>query len=393
MHASSPTSVSAFTSASKSASYRPHVIALAALWLVLVAVQWTTMFTHDRNDYCYRAWECASVRKRTNPFRPHFRRDALASGDLGHMSGVGALQQHRREVFSVDEYGFRNPPGTLSKGCDVVVVGDSFAAGSYLSDDELLSGLLRDEGELRVYNYAPAPFSDYLRDTRFHAQPPRWVVLLQLERNLRAARYPLPSPKLISPKAQPASVAAVERPATLPRLRDLRAQLERSTYFENKLEPYYKGLLFAFGLYRFPDTISHHDESSGFLFHASGVTPKLRPRREQKLVRAAVQGLARYAALLEKRGSKLLVLTAPDKSTLYRDRIPFLRERGREGALPFAQRALRKAGVDSIDLLQLFSNERKAHPERALYFADDTHMNAYAHRLTYDAVLSHLREP
>lgn len=377
-------------------SYRAHVACLASVWIALTCLQWTTTLALDERAHCYRAWECVVARGKDHPFVPHATYDALSSGDLGHMVGLHRLQRHRRERFTTDEYGFRNPVGSLGHGADIVVVGDSFAAGSYLSDDEILSGLLRTGLDRGVYNYAPAPFADYFRDPRFSQRPPQWVVLLQIERNLRAERFPpiRERPALRLPRWSSTQHYRDARPNHHPvrtKVQRLRSELERSHYFEALLEPHYKGLLDILGLYRFPPTIAHHDPESGFLFYADGVSPKLKPKRERRQVAAAVIEIARYARALEQRGTRLLVAVAPDKSTLYRDRVPSLAGEGLGGALAFAQTEMTEAGIDHIDLLALFERDRAAHPTRDLYFADDTHMNARANWLTYQAVAERIR--
>src|SRR5262247_2421093 len=68
------------------------------------------------------------------PNRSRAAESTRASGDLAALSNRPALREFRREVFTTDAHGFRNP--------DIVVFGDSFAAGSGVSDDETLSAQL-----------------------------------------------------------------------------------------------------------------------------------------------------------------------------------------------------------------------------------------------------------
>jgi len=103
----------------------------------------------------FRAWEAMAIYPyREGPFTPLSVYDKNAYGDLANLANLPALRQYRQERFTTDEYGFRNPPGTAAQSASVLLLGDSFAAGSGLTDSDTLGAQLAKLSGLRVYNAA-----------------------------------------------------------------------------------------------------------------------------------------------------------------------------------------------------------------------------------------------
>lgn len=82
-------------------------------------------------------------------------RNPHAYGDLSNVGNLPALREYHEEIFTTDEYGFRNSPqkedGRVPR---VLLIGTSFSAGCGLSDDETLSAQLGARLKCRVYNAA-----------------------------------------------------------------------------------------------------------------------------------------------------------------------------------------------------------------------------------------------
>src|SRR5208282_4640467 len=120
----------------------------------------------------FRAWE-AMLRHYPNavgPFIPnkHYHRD----NSYGGVAGIGnlpALRHYHSVDFTTDAYGFHNPP-TLAQGNAIgIVVGDSFAAGSELPEDQSLSAQLTERFGGYFYN-AGSPQPLHLRGLEALAQ-------------------------------------------------------------------------------------------------------------------------------------------------------------------------------------------------------------------------------
>ena len=120
----------------------------------------------------FRAWE-AMLRHYPNavgPFIPnkHYHRD----NSYGGVAGIGnlpALRHYHVVDFTTDAYGFHNPPA-LSQGNAIgIVVGDSFAVGSELPEDQSLSAQLTHRFGGYFYN-AGSPQPLHLRSLEAVAQ-------------------------------------------------------------------------------------------------------------------------------------------------------------------------------------------------------------------------------
>ncbi len=93
--------------------------------------------------------------------------------------------------------------------------------------------------------------------------------------------------------------------------------------------------------------------------------------------------------LREKYGLKMVLAVMPDKYTVYRDYLPDVESY--DGFLPQLQAALKKRGVDYIDM---YSVERQMHAERPdllLYYPSDTHYNVIGKKLLIDRLKDYLQ--
>ena len=102
----------------------------------------------------FRAWEAATLFATANgPFAPGtVRHVARASGDLAAMANLPRFRQFREETFTTDAAGYRNRGEVVKPFTGILLTGDSFAAGSGVSDGQTLSEQLADFSGRRVYN-------------------------------------------------------------------------------------------------------------------------------------------------------------------------------------------------------------------------------------------------
>jgi len=104
----------------------------------------------------FRAWE--AVRKfplASGPFTPSYAyRNTKSYGDLANMANLPGLRSYRLEIFHSDRRGFRNrsEPAVPFRG--ILLTGDSFAAGSGVSDGDALGEQLAAASGVPVYNAA-----------------------------------------------------------------------------------------------------------------------------------------------------------------------------------------------------------------------------------------------
>src|SRR5262249_22924899 len=122
--------------------------------LVVIALADVGVRALPVDPFTFRAWEAL---KRFRPpgaaFEPGRRYyNPRAYGDLAALGNLPELRQYRPETFTTDVLGFRNHGDPWTPAVAAILVGDSFAAGAGLDDDEDLgSGLGRCLG-CRLYN-------------------------------------------------------------------------------------------------------------------------------------------------------------------------------------------------------------------------------------------------
>ena len=124
----------------------------------------------------FRAWEALTTyRPPGAPFERNRRYyNARSYGDLAAMGNLPALRQYRPEAFTTDPLGFRNPGDVASGPVAAIVVGDSFAVGSAVNDDENLTARLSALMGCRLYNAGasipiPIGFSRWLASSTCEA--------------------------------------------------------------------------------------------------------------------------------------------------------------------------------------------------------------------------------
>jgi hypothetical protein len=108
--------------------------------------------------WSFRAWEAVSAfRASSSPFEPRAAYDSPhASGDLANLGNLRTMRVYRRETFTTDAYGFRNPPGRAESGTvSALLIGDSFAVGSGVPDHLTLAAQLTDTWGITTYTVAP----------------------------------------------------------------------------------------------------------------------------------------------------------------------------------------------------------------------------------------------
>ena len=87
-------------------------------------------------------------------FRPNVRFSGSSSGDIAAISGRRNASHLHTITFDTDRLGFRNEPSWIDAPVDVILVGDSFGAGTAVGQEEMLASLLRRDHGIAVYNTA-----------------------------------------------------------------------------------------------------------------------------------------------------------------------------------------------------------------------------------------------
>ena len=122
---------------------------------------------------------------------------------------------------------------------------------------------------------------------------------------------------------------------------------------------------------------------------ASAGSPLAGAVRENSTPAQALAAIVSLRDQLEARGIRLLVVPAPNKESVYPDQLT-RRAARLPGVVCEETRTvlggLRAAGVEVVDLFELFASARKARPGASLYLAQDSHWSPLGAQLAAEAV-------
>ncbi len=123
-------------------------------------------------------------------FPPNVRWEGQTFGDLAAMTDNKNYREYRRLKFVTDRFGFRNgppAPGNPSPDLDLIVLGDSFGAGSGTTQEDTWSSILAGKYGLETYNLSvdgEGPWGEFINLAveleRLRLKPDRTVLLWAL---------------------------------------------------------------------------------------------------------------------------------------------------------------------------------------------------------------------
>jgi hypothetical protein len=328
----------------------------------------------------FRAWE-AMLRHYPNaagPFIPakHYHRDDSYGGVAG-IGNLPAFRHYHSVDFTTDIYGFHNPPALTSNPIGMVI-GDSFAVGSELPEDQSLSAQLTRRFGGYFYNAGgPQPLhlgSLEAVSTRIGLH--NGLVIFEFLESRAMQDPPATTPDGGHGPAQAFLFGALGQD-WMDRLRTPLNQLHASPLqaLSAKVEKKIQN-----------DTLLPNS------FAAFVIEEKLRngepivflpaefrsPSDPQKAANRWAVYFAWYAAELHKEGLHLVVLLVPNRTTVY---APLLAEPRDVSAsrrtLEAFGNALRNVDVSTVSLEPRYTQEASMLlvEKKYLYFLDDTHWN------------------
>lgn len=353
--------------------------------------------------YTFRCWETLADHRlpclKRGAFYPSQRLAKIEVGGLGVHTGY-RIPRHLE--WDTDAWGWRNRPPSDDQPPDIVLVGDSYVAGAALDQDEMLSESLGRQLGRRVYSYAPAQVHTLLAEARFRAQPPLVIVLVLGEMTLYGQSEALqetggapPANTSLQSVAQRLSCRLLPEPWSL-RLDRFQKKPFVNYYAMQAFRNSCCALLASrqFGV-PWPQLATMScpfvvDRTSQMLFGTFALREAARYQQDP-------EGCLQYAATLVQgardeasgRGIRFLFVPVPDKTRIYRDRVPT--EYANTFEQDFVARLvsrLRRAGVDVVDLLPAYEAARGR--GALLYHLDDVHWNAAGVSLASELVAQRL---
>jgi alginate O-acetyltransferase complex protein AlgJ len=320
------------------------------------------------NLYTFRSWEALTSRYPifAGQFYPNQNLTMTEAGELGVRTEFSIP---KTVTFITDEYGYRFDSSTAqTQQYDGVIIGDSMAAGSGLTQTDTLASVLSAELQGTIYPLAPASINTLLRDTRFGTALPPLVILQVIERNI--TEEVCPTHLMLNPRTN----YFME---TNPALVQTRVIFDRSIREKNYLTNYL--------------TARWHERTvivsdSGMLFYElSLASPAV------ETVPTIVTALSRCQQWFAEQGVVFVFLPIPDRETIYFDNIP---DSQRPAGMTYAERSqflrqlineLQTHGITVADTLTAFEAARDSSMNP--YHLDDTHWNADGVRLAVDLLL------
>lgn len=358
----------------------------------------------------FRAWEAVTYHPVPNaPFAAlkAYRNDH-AYGDLSNSGNLPSLRDYHEEIFSTDEFGFRNlvPKGDAHVPLGLLV-GSSFSAGNGLNDDQTLSARLSARSQCRVYNAAgPTDFCNCARRVVSQLNMHKGTVIFEF-----AERNWYPKDFLDCLDAQHVrydfhldAVMAdyFHRPPPPPRSWDERWATWWQAWikWESAHIPKSRLEIMAVKMYKvlqndriLPNTPAHTTVASRTLRNGDVMLfPSDQPRqltqpRDPSWIPLYCKW---FANEMRKENLDLIVVLVPEKFTVYR---PFFStpETAQEISPEYfdqVESGLKGAGIPVVNLLPVF---RQAAAEgladrRYIYRRDDTHWNPRGVELAADSI-------
>ncbi len=312
--------------------------------------------------YNFRGWEALIVKNSSfvisGAFYPN---KTLHTTEYGDLASYTEYSIPKDVEWETDRYGFRKR--NITKSPEIVIIGDSFIAGSGSSQDEILSEVLEADTGYITYPYAPSHINKFLNERRFIENPPKIIIMGSIERDIRN----LP-----------------ELDTTLKYLNDktIIGILKNNSFFREMLflydrlskRPSINYLIARINDLSRSDQIKYYFNNEPMFFF-QGETANIKLSDGE--INSIVERLKEYNNHFNQMGIRFIFLPIPNKENLYYE---IISNSEKPVFLEILMDRLRKNGIEVIDTQTAFDN---AFTEGVtLYHQDDTHWNVNGVKIT-----------
>jgi hypothetical protein len=329
------------------------------------------------NYFSHRFWEATSVYNKLGrillpgPFYPNMDMAMNETGDLGVHSPYEVIKKVEW-ITNKDGYRTRLSP---DKHYDIVVIGDSLAAGSSLSQKEIVAEALSKNLNQDVYNMGGLRMTEFLNTDYIETHKPKVVVLIQMERTLTDV-----------------SSFSVSRKQDVVSRLHTKVQKYVTYFHAEKLIPVFviADRFLKLNMYHYlranaeylldPKSVIKYD-GSPMLFFQGEVANKEVPKDEFDLTVSKIAEVNKY---LQSQGIQFVFVPIPNKETMYWDVFP---KHVQPHFIPDLVQALRKNNVTAINVQDAFLKAMQK-DKKVLYHTDDTHWNKEGVNETVKAIIS-----
>jgi hypothetical protein len=282
------------------------------------------------------------------PFYADKKLTVEAVGDLCHHTPKAVT---RTESWITDKLGYRND--VFVEQPDILFIGDSFVAGSSLSQDKTITNRLKSKlgNKQTVYNLAPCTFSQFIYYLKAGViKKPKVLIFSIVERNVPANIASFKENKLRT------KAIHVLQTGGLNMYIDKALKLYSLKWLQARMRGYTGEGFSAVG-------------DSAMCF-AQGKTQKHNPND----LAASLSVLKSYQDFCKAEGIRFIFMPMPDKESVYYELVPFAKQ---PDYLLQLDAMLQLEKIETIPTLKIYNNYRQAN-NTLLYHTDDTHWNATA---------------
>jgi hypothetical protein len=290
------------------------------------------------NKFTYRPWEALIYNSKNGLAFPFYPNQSLIMNSVGDLCHHTQNEVIKYENWNTDKLGYRNDK--FIKKADVLFLGDSFIAGSGLSQDSTITSQLRQKENVLVYNMAPSNFNEFISLINLGIiDKPNLIVYGIVEKSIPAP-LSLTSFKYDESNANVTSILK-DRITRLYLIKYLKSRIskqkgigirgkESEMYFLNGKDQYY-----------------HYDK-----------------------INEIAETIIQYKNYCDSIGVNFIFLPLPNKETVYYKNVPI---NNQPNYITKLDSILYKKGVITINTQKILNAEVN---NKLLYHIDDTHWNS-----------------
>lgn len=303
------------------------------------------------NFFNYRTWEALAFMnknyKSEGPFYPNYQIEIDEEGDLAFHTPQAILKKTK---WITDEIGYRN--NQFIQNPDILLIGDSFFAGSSLDQSETLNNQLHSkfDSTVSIYTMAPASFKDfYSLYNRNIIHKPKTIIYSIVERN---------TPEIFDISNQ------IKQTHNTINIKQSSFVSSIKSYSDRFTRLYFKEWLFAKIQNKKGPGVSSNINPSMFFMKGTESNNK----NEVDLINT-IKAIKSYKLFCDNNDIEFIFIPMPNKETVYYDLVPFEEQ---PNYLFKLDSAMQVNGIKTINPLKIYNEERNNSTE-LLYRLDDTH--------------------
>jgi alginate O-acetyltransferase complex protein AlgJ len=332
-------------------------------FLPFAAAVCVELFILPIDFFTFRVWETLVTRRSfgilKGPFYPNMTIFKTEEGGDLTPSPICAVKK-KDVLWMTDTYGYRKTAASAQR-YPVIVVGDSNAVGSGLSQAEMLSEVLEKRLGKGVYPLAPESLKDIFEHGLLKQTKPDIIILESIERSILTGNFKIPKDADFRDLSFWDEIIWSIR--LNPTIQSVAMQIDR--VFKANMLHYVKARVNA---KRPPDTRNPAADPCPILFLQGATANRDIP---DEVRHRAAQNIKRYSDFFTGKGIRFIFLPIPNKENIY------YRNLGTSKPV-FLEKLileLQDLGVEVVDTQNVF--DRITHQTSThLYHRDDTHWNA-----------------